>query len=82
VAEQHTIHQAKTHLSKLVARAEAGEEIVLARGDKPVAKLVPFEAPAKGVRELGWLKGQVWLDPGFDDPLPDDELALWNGEGD
>jgi len=81
----HTIHEAKTHLSKLIARAEAGEEIVLARGKTPVAKIVPLNPPApepKKKRELGQLRGLVKLDPGFWDPLPDDELALWNGEGD
>jgi prevent-host-death family protein len=46
-AETFTIHAAKTHLSKLVARAEAGEEIVLARGKEPVAKIVPLKPPAE-----------------------------------
>lgn len=81
MSESVTIHQAKTHLSKLVARAEAGEEIVLARGDTPVAKIVPLEPRPKKVRELGWMRGEVKLDDSFWDPLPDDELALWNGEG-
>jgi prevent-host-death family protein len=78
-----TVHQAKTNLSKLLADVEAGEEVVIARGAKPVAKLVPIE-PARKPRA----KAGVWKDrPGFGfsesffDPLPDDELALWNGEG-
>lgn len=79
---QHTIHDAKTHLSKLIARVEAGEEIVLARGKTPVARLVPIQPVQKPKRELGWLKAKIDLDQGFWDPLPDDELALWNGEGD
>jgi prevent-host-death family protein len=79
-----TIHEAKTHLSKLVARAEAGDEVVLARGKTPVAKIVPLHPVPPKKRELGWLrndsKGSDPLAYGFWDPLPDDELELWNGE--
>ncbi len=67
------MHQAKTHLSQLVARAEAGEEIVLARGHTPVAKLVPLERP-KAARQPGRLKGMFIVGPEFFEPLPDDEL--------
>lgn len=80
MADHATIHFAKTHLSSLIARAEAGEEIVLARGKTPVAKLVPFkpvETRPEKKRELGWLAGQVWMDEGFDDPMTDDELREW-----
>jgi prevent-host-death family protein len=76
----HTIHEAKTHLSRLVARAEAGEEIVLMRGKTPVARIVPLkaaEAAPKKARELGWLKGEVWLDERFDEPFSEDELKAW-----
>lgn len=72
-----TIHHAKTHLSKLVARVEAGEEIVLARGKTPVAKIVPLQPQPKKERELGWLAGKVWMDEGFDDPMTDEELREW-----
>ena len=79
-----TVHQAKSQLSKLLAEVESGEEVVIARGSKPVARLVPFEPEKKPRAKAG-----VWKDrPGFAfsesffDPLPDDELALWNGEGD
>ncbi len=72
-----TIHEAKTHLSKLVAAAEAGEEIVIARGDTPAAKLVPLNGPRRP--KGGTLKGRISLGPEFFDPLPDDELALWEG---
>ena len=76
-----TIHQAKTHLSKLVARAESGEEVVISRGKQPVAKLVPI-TPKTFDRRPGRLKHIAPLpDSFFFDPLPDDELALWNGEG-
>jgi prevent-host-death family protein len=71
--DQVNVHEAKTHFSKLVARAERGEEIVIARGGKPVAKLVPAEVHPK--RPLGLLKGQIWMSDDFDDPLPDE---FWN----
>ncbi len=76
------IHQAKTQLSKLIAAVEAGEEVVIARGDKAVVKLVLANAPSKPRRIFGSLKGTVALTDAFFEPLPDDELALWNGEGD
>jgi prevent-host-death family protein len=83
-----TLHAAKTNLSKLVKRAEAGEEIIIARGNVPVVRLVPVNAaqaelPATGRFGLGVLKGKLDVpDSFFFDPLPDDELALWDGEGD
>lgn len=72
-----TIHTAKTTLSKLLARVEAGEEIVLSRGDKPVAKLVPFTPPVSK-RQYGALKGKISIGPEFFDPLPEEELAAWD----
>jgi len=81
-----TVHEAKTHLSKLLAQVEAGSEIVIARGKQEIAKLVPIRPVEKPKRVLGWLEGDSrGRDPlayGFWDPLPDDELALWNGEAD
>jgi prevent-host-death family protein len=77
-----TIHQAKTNLSKLIARAEAGEEIVIARGKEPVVKLTPI-APQRAQRAAGRLKGLVSIpDSFFFDPLPEKELDLWEGGGD
>ena len=70
-----TIHDAKTNLSKLVARAEAGEEIVLARGKDPVAKIVPVAAKPK--RQFGRLKGKGSVGPEFFEPLPESELKRW-----
>lgn len=67
------VHEAKTHFSRLLERAHAGEEIVLGKGGKPYARLVPLE-PA-GKRELGFIAGE--LDPSFFDPLPEDELDAW-----
>jgi antitoxin (DNA-binding transcriptional repressor) of toxin-antitoxin stability system len=71
----YTIHAAKTHLSRLVARAEAGEEIVLARGKEPVAKIVRIAPRPK--RKFGRLKGQGSIGPEFFEPLPEHELKLW-----
>jgi prevent-host-death family protein len=75
--ETVTIHTAKTTLSRLLQRVEAGEEIVLARGKQPVAKLVPYR-PAAPKRQFGALRGIVSVGPEFFEPLPDDELARWN----
>ena len=59
------IHEAKTHFSKLVARAEAGEEVVVRRGPTPVAKIVRYEAP-RTPRRLGALRGRIWIAEDFD----------------
>ena len=69
------VHEAKTQLSRLLARVEGGEEIVIARAGRPVARLLPA-APAER-RTPGALKGRMELDPRFDDPLPEAELAAW-----
>ena len=67
---QVNVHEAKTHLSKLLARVEAGEEVVIARDGKPVAKLVRPDQPP-GKREFGQLRGSVlWISPDFDDFIP------------
>ncbi|WP_428539903.1 type II toxin-antitoxin system Phd/YefM family antitoxin [Rhodopila sp.] len=71
-----TIHVAKTTLSQLLARVEAGEEIVLARGRNPIAKLVPLK-PAAGKRRFGALRGQISVGPGFFEPLTEQEIAAW-----
>ncbi len=74
--ETVTIHTAKTTLSQLLARVEAGEEIVLARGKEPIAKLVPYRRrPTK--RRFGALSGQVSVGTEFFEPLPEHELAAW-----
>jgi prevent-host-death family protein len=61
-----SIHDAKTHFSRLVARAEAGEEIVVRRGSKPVAKLVAY-SPASTPRSPGRLRGRIVLADDFDE---------------
>lgn len=107
--------EAKTNLSRLIAEVEAGGEVIIARNNKPVVRLVmasaasgvadsalawqpqpmaipyymfgsakrqPGTPPSMVRRTPGRLKGLVKWDDRFDDPLPDDELRLWNGEGD
>ena len=71
-----TIHTAKTQGSKLIEQAERGEEVIIARGKTPVARLVPYgrEQPKRG---FGSMNGEVWLDESFWEPLPEDELKLW-----
>jgi prevent-host-death family protein len=76
-----TVHKAKTELSKLLKRVEAGEEIIIARGDKPIAKLTPAEPVAKKPRKPGAWKGKFALPDNVFDPLPEEELALWEGAG-
>lgn len=75
--KQVNIHEAKTQLSKLVERAEAGEEIILARAGKPVAQLGPLKEQVE--RRPGRLKGLVIPDD-FDAPLPEDLQRLFDGE--
>ena len=71
-----TTHTAKTTLSQLLARVEAGEEIVLARGKHPIAKLVPYH-PIGPKRQFGALRGVVSVGLEFFEPLPADERAGW-----
>lgn len=71
------VHQAKTRLSQLLARVEAGEEVVIARHGEPVARLVRRK-PA-GKRQPGAMKGQIVIDDSFFDPLPEEELRAWEG---
>jgi len=73
------MHEAKTHLSSLVARAVGGEEIVIARGDKPQVKLVPVEPRLKRNRVPGLLKGQISIPDSFFEPMSEEDLALWEG---
>ena len=70
------VHDAKTQLSRLLLRIGQGEEVIIARAGKPVARLVPFAAgPAP--RVAGSARGQVWIAPDFNAPLPDDALAAF-----
>ena len=71
-----TVHKAKTTLSQLIADAEAGEEVIIRRGDQPVVRLVPVQV-AEPRREFGALAGKLTLDAAFFEPLPDEELRAW-----
>ena len=70
---QVNIHEAKTFFSKLIVRASKGEEIIIARAGKPVARLVGLERPQKK-RQPGSARGLVTISDDFDAPLPDDVL--------
>lgn len=71
------VHQAKTQLSRLLARVEAGEEVVIARRGEPVAKLVSCNPVGK--RRPDILKGKLVVPDSFFDPLPEEELKRWEG---
>jgi prevent-host-death family protein len=78
------IHAAKTSLSELIAEAEAGADIVIARAGKPAVRLVPVKKPKakRPDRRPGFMKGKIWIGANFDDPLPAEILAAFNGERD
>jgi prevent-host-death family protein len=74
----YTVHQAKTHFSRLLKEAEAGKEVIVMRGSKPVAKIVPINQPMVEelpVRLMGTFKGLVHADDSVFDPLSDKELV-------
>lgn len=77
-AKPHTIHAAKTQLSRLVARAARGEEVIIAKGRRPIAKLVALDA-AGPKREFGAMRGRARTSKAFFEPLPADELDHWTG---
>lgn len=72
-----TIHAAKSNLSRLIERACAGEDVIIARGKVPVVRLVPI-APVPRGRRFGALRGRLTVDDSFFDPLPEDELDGWS----
>jgi prevent-host-death family protein len=76
--KQVNIHQAKTELSKLVERAESGEEIIIARAGKPAAKLVPL-TKARARRRLGLLDGKFQIPDDFNAPLPGSVIRAFEG---
>jgi prevent-host-death family protein len=75
----YTVHQAKTNLSRLIREAENGRPVIIARGKKPVAKIVALEKPRKK-RVPGRLKGKIRIHPSFFDPMTKEELAEWGIE--
>ena len=76
--ETVNVHEAKTNLSRLLARVEAGEEVIIARNGKPVARLVAVQK--RGKRQPDTLKGKIVIPDSFFDPLPEEELKAWEGE--
>lgn len=74
----YNLYEAKTGLSGLVDRAAEGEEIVIAKAGKPLAKLVPFRK-APPLRQPDTWAGKAWIADDFDDPLPEDLLAAFEG---
>ena len=72
------VHDAKTHLSRLLEEVAAGAEVVIARAGKPIARLVPIEA-APRPKLLGLLAGQIEVPEDFDAPLPPDVIADFEG---
>lgn len=77
-AQVFNIHQAKTHLSRLIEEAIEGKETVIAKAGKPVAKLVPIHR-AHPKRKFGVLKGKMRIAEDFDAPLPDDVIKSFEG---
>ena len=73
---QVNIHEAKSNLSKLIERVSRGEEIVIARAGKPVARLTAID-PVECGRHFGAMKGKATVDERFFEPLPEQELAAW-----
>ena len=78
VSSTVNIHEAKTHLSRLLERVSDGEEIVIAKSGKPVARLSSIDVKRKAL-PYGLLKGKLKMRAGFDDPLPDDFIAALEG---
>lgn len=71
-----TIHEAKTNLSRLIQKAASGQEVIISRGSKPVARLVPI-GETEGQRRPGSLKGKLVIGPEFFEPLPATEVSIW-----
>lgn len=76
----YNLYEAKTSLSRLVDRAAGGEEIVIAKAGKPLAKLVPIPKLRKPREPGGW-EGRVYISEDFDEPLPEDIQAAFEGRG-
>ncbi len=81
MAETINLYAAKTHLSELVERAAAGEEIVIAKAGEPKAMLVPLRKSQKRRRVGGFWRGKLWIAEDFDAPLPDALLDAFEGSG-
>jgi len=80
MADTVNVFEAKTNLSKLIAKAEKGEDVIIARAGKPVARLTQL-VPEKKPIVFGMMKGQIWLADDFDAPLPDELMAAFEDGG-
>ena len=78
--ETINLYEAKTNLSALVERAAAGEEIIIAKAGRPLARLVPLEGARAGDRPLGMYRGLIHIGDDFDDPLPQDIQDAFDGK--
>jgi len=78
---QVNVHDAKTNLSRYLEQVERGEVITICRNNVPIAEIRALAVPLHGKRRPGLFKGQVVIHPAFFEPLPDDELDLWEGQG-
>jgi len=77
MAKPHSIHAAKTQLSRLIQRAERGEDVIIARGSTPVVRLTRLRPPGRA-RRFGSMRGRAKVGKAFFEPLPPDELARWD----
>ena len=75
------IHEAKTHLSRLLAKVSRGDEVIIARGGKPIARLVPIQKAKRMDYLLGIDRGRLWIAEDFDAALPEEILAAFEGKG-
>jgi prevent-host-death family protein len=73
------VHEAKTHLSKYLARIEAGESIVLCKRNVPIAEIRPYAPTPTEPRPIGAMKGEFSVPPSFFEPLPEEILAAFEG---
>jgi prevent-host-death family protein len=76
--DSFNVHEAKTHFSKILAKVQAGEEVVIAKAGRPIARVVPIHSPRQ--RVPGRWRGQIWIAGDFDAPLPDDLLDAFEGK--
>jgi prevent-host-death family protein len=74
------IHEAKTHLSRLLKQARGGEKVVICERNEPVAELTPIEPARTVVRELGFARGKIVIKPSFFDPMTEEELGMFDSD--
>ena len=65
------IHDAKTQLSKLLEQVQSGEDVVIARAGTPIARLIPYAPPIRGIAPPGGMRGEIWIADDFDAPIDD-----------